>query len=301
MTTSKMDVKNMLPNLSDYDDYLPTTSCYLDGAYFNLVFRDYPGLIKEPLIISLSNGQYTARMAKTDYRKNYLALLHVIIETPQERHANLVIISNTNAFWFDPFSVVPENEEYPDIAFPVDVVRKVIKDYLGLYFNVKIMKDLWTIPGINENVYVLSGVENFTDKYITEEFKEKKEYYPNELEYDRLMSDSPYVDIAKSHNKTIKELIDATDKAEDVDLNCDEGGPGYCVAFCIKYAYDLLSGNKYDPRDIRRFAAKIESFYGPIPASLRSIEYGWSYYNVQPNSDDGVCPMQKIYGRPCGS
>ena len=40
-------------NLDNYLNLKDTSSCYLDGRYFNKVFERYPGLISEPLNITI--------------------------------------------------------------------------------------------------------------------------------------------------------------------------------------------------------------------------------------------------------
>jgi hypothetical protein len=51
---------------------------------------------------------------------------------------------------------------------------------------------------------------------------------------------------------------------------------GFCMAYVIKYAYDFLRGTVFDSTDIQRFAAKVESIYGPLPEEGKDVEYDWT-------------------------
>ena len=48
-------------DLDDYVNYPVTRSCYLDGRYFNKVFANYPGLVKEPLEINIYGDEKTPK------------------------------------------------------------------------------------------------------------------------------------------------------------------------------------------------------------------------------------------------
>ena len=69
-----------LPNFCDYKQYKPTESCYLDGRYFNKVFANYPGLIREPLVIKIGNNGINAFMKPTHFDTNYDGVLRVTVE-----------------------------------------------------------------------------------------------------------------------------------------------------------------------------------------------------------------------------
>ena len=86
--------KRFLPRLHNYKQYAPTNNCYLDGQYFNRVFGSYPGLIKEPLVITFDEERnfIVDESQQLQYNSDYTGLLRVIIEVPHARHCDLVLI-----------------------------------------------------------------------------------------------------------------------------------------------------------------------------------------------------------------
>ncbi len=117
-------------SLPDLDSYLleePTSSCYLDGRYFNLVFANYPGLIKNPLIVQINDDSQNsgvklgAYMERTEPNNNDINLIRVMVETITTdfvtdfagaapvrkmtgRHSNLLLVNNLKKriYWFQP-------------------------------------------------------------------------------------------------------------------------------------------------------------------------------------------------------
>jgi hypothetical protein len=121
-------------NLDQYKSYPPTTSCYLDGRYFNKVFARYPGLITSPLNVYVVRDRmsgdlsYRTHMNEAHINNAYPGLLRVIINTPEGRHSSLLIIDYRNAkiFRFDPYG---RNSPY------FDQVNAVIEKYLDTFLN----------------------------------------------------------------------------------------------------------------------------------------------------------------------
>ena len=121
-------------NLDQYKSYPPTTSCYLDGRYFNKVFARYPGLVISPLNIYIIRDRmsgdlsYRTHMNEAHINNAYPGLLRVIINTPEGRHSSLLIIDYRNAkiFRFDPYG---RNSPY------FDQVNSVIEKYLDTFLN----------------------------------------------------------------------------------------------------------------------------------------------------------------------
>lgn len=121
-------------NLDQYKTHPNTRSCYLDGRYFNKVFANYPGLIREPLNILISRNKRTGELRYDNYMKetyinnNYPGLLRVIINTPEGRHSNLIVIdyAGSNLYRFDPYG---QTSPY------FDHVNHVIEEYLDRFLD----------------------------------------------------------------------------------------------------------------------------------------------------------------------
>ena len=117
-------------NLDTYHSFPETSSCYLDGRYFNIVFRSYPGLVAEPLKIFLyrDNGQlkYDVMMRDVDLDNRFPGLLRVIINTPEGRHSNLLILDYKRGI---AFRYEPDGNTYPYF----DVVNSIIARFLNKY------------------------------------------------------------------------------------------------------------------------------------------------------------------------
>ena len=120
-------------NLDTYHSFPETTSCYLDGRYFNRVLRFYPGLISEPLNIYIfrradGRGEYNVSMRDADLDNSFPGLLRVIIHTPEGRHSNLLILDYQRgvAFRYEPYG-----STYPHF----NLVNELITEYLFRYGN----------------------------------------------------------------------------------------------------------------------------------------------------------------------
>lgn len=128
-------------NLSDYKKESETTSCYLDGRYFNLVFQNYPGLLPNPLHVKISESyirsgkkadkkeRVEVNMLETDINENYPGLLRLVITTPKTKHTNLLILDYANgvAYRFEPLG---ENGPY------FHKINDLVHSYLSQFFDV---------------------------------------------------------------------------------------------------------------------------------------------------------------------
>lgn len=96
----------ILPNLDNYTSYSPTKNCYLDGRYFNKVFENYPGLVKNPLVIRLDQNGYSAHMHACHVPTDCNSLIRVVIETPETCHSSLLILDHETGigYWFEAFT-----------------------------------------------------------------------------------------------------------------------------------------------------------------------------------------------------
>lgn len=139
---------NYTDYLYDYKSYPPTTSCYLDGRYFNKVFARYPGLITSPLNIHIVRNRttgdlsYRSHMNEAHINNAYPGFLRIIINTPEGRHSSLLIIDYKNAkiFRFDPYG---RNSPY------FDQVNMMIEKYLETFLNFQ----LYIIDDVVQQVY----------------------------------------------------------------------------------------------------------------------------------------------------
>lgn len=58
----------------------------------------------------------------------------------------------------------------------------------------------------------------------------------------------------------------------EVNSNCTISG--FCLAYTIKFIYDYLLGRSFDFQNIRKFAACIEDYFGPLDPNFAEPEYG---------------------------
>ena len=119
-------------NLDGWEKIKPTNSCYIPSNYFNLVFADYPGLLKNPLNIRIRQGRHGVRkyghMEQNQINTDYPGLLRVNIEANNFRHSNLLILDYENgiAHRFEPLGRnAPHFQEVTD----------AIDDYLNAFFD----------------------------------------------------------------------------------------------------------------------------------------------------------------------
>jgi hypothetical protein len=119
-------------NLDGWEKTHRTQSCMLSGSYFNRVFADYPGLLRNPLNIRIRQGRNGVRryahMEQNSINKDYPGLLRVNIEANNFRHSNLLILDYANgiAHRFEPLG---RNAPY------FQEVTDAIDDYLNAFFD----------------------------------------------------------------------------------------------------------------------------------------------------------------------
>ncbi len=117
-------------NLDDYNNERDSKACYLDGRYFNMLLKNYPGLIREPLKISIENSRSNEReKVSFDFQaqpvnKNFYGVLRLLIDTPDEQHCNLLIFdySTSKIYRFDPF----RSKYYEKVN---TIIEKAFPDY----------------------------------------------------------------------------------------------------------------------------------------------------------------------------
>lgn len=126
--------------------YPPSTSCYLDGRYFNMVLKDYPGLIENPLYINMVDESHI-QMAASLVLTEHVGLLRVIVTAsakggsmiPDIRHCMLVLLDHPNkkASIYDPDIHNPE--------LHVVVVKNII-EYLQQFLDYEYIEIETTNP-----------------------------------------------------------------------------------------------------------------------------------------------------------
>lgn len=192
------------------DSYLKsenTDKCYLDGRYFNLVFADYPGLLHNPMKVTIKNHKDQKKiyviMVETNLNTSVVGLLRVIIDVDDHKHTNLVLLdySGHKAYRFEPLGYTGPHFQK---------VNDLIAEYLDFYLGMDL--DLINIP--------LS-------------------------EYD--------------------DVLDVKNP------KCAQSG--FCNAYVIMYAYAYLRQKAFDPKNILKFARRVEEVYGPLKGP-EEIEYG---------------------------
>jgi len=187
-------------NLDGWEKEEPTNSCFLPANYFYKALLRYPGTLVNPLVIRKNKrGKNYIYMKDNKINPEYPGLLRLVIDTPNSKHSNLLILDfkGGKVFRFEPLG-----ENTPGF----EEVNSLIEDYLGMFFDFEL------------------------------------------------------------------EIINLENVLDEKNPSCDKSG--FCVAYIILYAYSYLNGQEYYPRDIRRFAKKIEKTYGSLPYESIEIEYG---------------------------
>lgn len=132
-------------NLDDYVKMPETSSCYLDGRYFNKVLLNYPGLIYNPLNIIISENRKSNKkkvrfvndlrvfvdMKAQTVETKFPGLLRVVITTSKSRHSNLLIIDYENG-------IVHRFEPLGRSAPYFDKVNEILEEYLSYFLDIEL-------------------------------------------------------------------------------------------------------------------------------------------------------------------
>ena len=124
--------------LENYKNYPASTSSYLDGRYFNLIFQDYPGLIKDPLYIIINDNDI--RVKSIDIHNttmHNIGLLRVIVIAKDIRHSILVLIDyiHKKVNIYDPD--VSQNLTLHQVA--VDQIKNILASKIMSYEYVDVL------------------------------------------------------------------------------------------------------------------------------------------------------------------
>ena len=123
-------------NLDDYILGRNSDSCYLDGRYFNLALKNYPGLIEEPMYVVIKNVKsYNTKLLREKvylhfqpktFNRDVYGILRLIIDTPNGRHCNLLILDyeNQKIYRFEPLGKSETHYEKVN-----DLIEDVFPDF----------------------------------------------------------------------------------------------------------------------------------------------------------------------------
>ena len=123
-------------NLDNYILGRNSESCYLDGRYFNLALKNYPGLIEEPMYVVIKNVKsYNTKLLREKvylhfqpktFNRDVYGILRLIIDTPNGRHCNLLILdySGRKIYSFEPLG---KTESYYEKVN--DLIEDVFPDF----------------------------------------------------------------------------------------------------------------------------------------------------------------------------
>jgi hypothetical protein len=117
-------------DLDNFQNYPESKSSYLDGRYFNQVFNDFPGLLKNPLYITIKNDKVDISMNNIIHY-NDIHLIRAIVTSENNkklRHCVLIIINNMekNIIIYDP------DANHPDIH---ELILDEIVDFFNNEYN----------------------------------------------------------------------------------------------------------------------------------------------------------------------
>lgn len=124
-----MDNFHNLQELNDWRTEEPTESCYLDGKYFYKVLKEYPGTFEHPLIIRKDRrGKYYVHMKESLVDTSLPGLLRLVIQTPESRHSNLLILDYDNAkvYRFEP------------TTNPDEKINTIVEEYLNMFVDIEL-------------------------------------------------------------------------------------------------------------------------------------------------------------------
>lgn len=144
-----MSYLRYVPDLDNYRSSPETKSCYLDGRYFNMVFKDYPGLLIHPLTVIIRKNKHTGQfrvhthMNRAPIDNRYPGILRVVVDSPTSRHSSLIIINyaGKTVHRFDP-----HGKNSPFYA----EVNRAIEEYLELFIDFTYIYDLQDTPIYDE-------------------------------------------------------------------------------------------------------------------------------------------------------
>lgn len=237
--------------LLNYTHQKPTTECYLDGQYFNLVLESYEGLINRPIVLVITT------------------------------HSK---VKNGNE-WEEPFDItVPELDDEP-IQLQFNPKAKVQKDLIQLARVIlEIEDESHEIISRHSNLLIFDLLEQKVLKF--EPLKVNKySLLVNQFFIDYFHQYLPGFTFSEI-NLHPQRLINEKGNPSAVTVNSSFVcyGKGMCVAYVTKLAAMIAAGENVkfpsDPQaadlDIRKFVTEIEQYFGPLETDMEDIEYALS-------------------------
>lgn len=193
-------------DLEDFKSYPESKSCYLDGRYFNIVFKNFPGLLSNPLFININNNKVDSYMSNTlhnneiniarcivtvnnlnhNIRHSVLIIINhiekiILIYDPDANHPELhQIIMNTIIDYFDEFNydfVDVEAVEPPMTYLPNCDEQGVCNALVILYAYRYLMNQEMTIDDVMNVRRFMSAVQS---NYILPKGEPDVEYLTNQ-------------------------------------------------------------------------------------------------------------------------
>lgn len=164
--------------LRTYKDYLPSKKCYLDGRYFNVLFSEYPGIVKDPIVFRIGTDnllRQTSGYIRANLQDNYPDVIRLIIEVESKdgslsRHSNVFILDpNTRAaFRFEPLDMKHEvHFKLVNRALEVFLEQEPLKGYALVNIGMHPQKsETEDCPGLGMCVaYVIKYVAMYISEY----------------------------------------------------------------------------------------------------------------------------------------
>ena len=165
----------LLPYLDDYEQYPKTKNCYLDGRYFNLVFKNYPGLINSPLHIHLKYTQNNQKikLSNTSFIliPHHTNIIRIIIETNKTRHSGVLLIdTDLHCYYFDC-------NNYPEKRLIMDLIKN------SLHLHTLHEIDTNIQPEINPNCNKSGFCVAYSIKFVYDHFNGNDFDFSNILKF----------------------------------------------------------------------------------------------------------------------
>lgn len=248
-----------LPNLENYRDNEPTKSCYLDGRYFNLVFNDYPGLIENPLMINIVSN--ITKMGSSTQMKS---------QGHSQGDFNNEFVSQIKVQSGARMESSVMNTQYDNIIRVVIETTVIEKQLSNVEQSSSKHCNLLIVSHRDSRIYWFQPSTNKNGK---------NNYYVYQQKVQKIL-------IKYLSSFLPGYLIVPVDSNVDDEKTPGCAMSGFCVAYCIKYGYDVINGYEPDLSDIRRFASEIENLYYPLDPVNPDIEYG--FFGNNDNTNENV-------------